>query len=137
MCASTATAASAHAQGSHRCDNLRLHALLEDGQGQAWTLSQAKRSQRGVRSLLRFHGLTPDQKGIIHSIKKDAAVEVCGVDANCLPVIRFTDARRTTEWFAIPRTTSRRGAVAPKPPLRSLSDEELDDMDVESFALLA
>ena len=86
---------------------------------------------------MKFHGLTSAQKSLLHNVRKLArSVEFGGVDANCLPVIRFTDARRTTEWFAIPRTTSRRGAVAPKLPLRVLTDMELDDMDVESFQLL-
>lgn len=70
--------------------------------------------------------LTRPQRSLIREISKHAEVVFCGIDKAGLPVIQFTDARRTTEEFAIPRTTHRKGAVRPQYPLAWYDIDTID-----------
>lgn len=89
-----------------------------------------------------FTRLTVDQAGIIQTLDRDlnrsgvGRVAFLGIDQNELPVIQFKDRRRTTEPFAIPRSTSRSGYAAPAYPLRWFTEQEADVIDPVAHEIL-
>lgn len=96
-----------------------------------------------------FTKLTIPQESLIRSIMREAAeVYFWGLDQNDLPVIAFTDARRTTEPFAILRSPRRRlrdgvnapyrerTNVEPAFPVRWFTSAELDAIDPDDHELL-
>jgi hypothetical protein len=106
-----------------------------------------------------FHTLTNFQKQLIQDYQRLAKeVYFHGLDENALPVISFTDNVGRREPFAIlhrPRKTMQVRAYAvgyenkgrafpvertttePAYPLRDLTDNELDNMDLRSYELIA
>lgn len=107
-----------------------------------------------------FHSLTDFQKQLIQEYKKLATeVYFHGIDENALPVISFKDSNGVREPFAIlnrPRRTMSvydvlgKGAIPARTvipverttnevayPVRDLTSDELDNMDLRSYELIA
>ncbi len=81
--------------------------------------------------------LSNSQRYLIEGIERAGGiVSWLGYDATGLPVVQFTDSRRTTEPFAIPTRTDKVGAVEPTLPVRWLSDVELDAIDPDDYYFL-
>lgn len=96
-----------------------------------------------------FTRLTVPQESLIRSIVRETAeVYFFGLDQNDLPVVAFTDSRRTTEPFAILRSPRRRlrdgvnapyrerTNVEPAYPIRWFTESELDAIDPDDHELL-
>lgn len=79
--------------------------------------------------------LTTPQLNLIRELQRYAkGVKFCGIDQDGLPVIQFTDARRTTDEFAIPRYNHHRGAS--RPPKYPLRWYDIDTIDPQTHEVL-